>query len=123
MIVLAITTVLTIIVCNCVVIYLYVDYKKIDKPTKFIEEVRKLNKKAEKNHYKKNKIAIDYIKGQIMNAAEKGKYSVEISLDTWENYDLDYITNYFKQEGFNCLEIRELRYVNSIIITIQWDKD
>ena len=87
---------------------------------KFVDEVRKINKKADQNFYKRNEVAIRYLKGRIISAAEKGKYFVEAHLDMSENYDLEYIRKYFMKEGFKSFSYSELPYVNRILITIEW---
>ena len=87
---------------------------------KFVDEVRKINKKADRDFYKRNEVAIRYLKGRIINAAEKGKHFAEAHLDTYENYDLEYIRNYFMKEGFDSFSYSELSYVNKILVTILW---
>jgi len=87
---------------------------------KFVDEVRKINKKADQNFYKRNEVAIRYLKGRIISAAEKGKYFTEAHLDMCENYDLEYIRKYFMKEGFKSFSYSELPYVNRILITIEW---
>ena len=89
---------------------------------KFIDEVRKINKKADRDFYERNDAAIRYLKARIISAAEKGQYFAEAHLDLYRNYDLEYIRKYFIKEGFKSFSYSELPYVKKILVTIQWDK-
>lgn len=87
---------------------------------RFVDEVRKINKKADRDFYKRNDVAIRYLKGRVISAAERGWHFAEADLDASENYDLEYIRRYFMIQGFNSFDYSKLPYVNSIIVTIQW---
>ncbi len=84
---------------------------------KYIEEIRQITEKAEKDMRQEQKI-IKYLKRKIKRLAKQRYHSAKIWIDIDDNYNTKYIVDYFRNEGFET-DI-EVTYDSQYKITCVW---
>lgn len=83
---------------------------------KYVEEIRQITEKAENDMRQEQKL-IESFKRKIKYLAKQRYHSAKVFIDVDDNYNIKYIVDYFRNEGF---ETNIITYRSGCAITCVW---
>lgn len=83
---------------------------------KYVKEIRQITEKAENDMRQEQKF-IKSFKREIKYLAKQRYHSAKVFIEVDDNYNIKYIVDYFRNEGF---ETNIITYHNGCDITCAW---